>query len=475
MSLSEPTAKKTLGVGGRQTHLGDFRADEWQRELKGRKAIKKYREMRDSDATIGAVMYATEQVLRDVKYKITPADDSEQAQEMANFVSEVLEDMDHTLDDHISEAVSCLSYGFADFEVVYKRRGGSGTTNPKKFSRYSDGRIGIRKIASRAQWTINKFDVDQKTGDLLGIYQEGARFGDRIYIPADKLLHYKTTTTNNDPSGRSILRNAYKSYTYLTKLQAFEAIAIEREWHGMPVGRIPAEYLIEGATDEQKAFKQSVETMLKDVKRNEEGFLLLPSDVYTDSDGKMTNQRLVEVELISSQGNRSIDIRRAINDYQHEIASSVLAEFIKLGSRSGGSYALSKSKADIFLRTLESYLNTIFDVLNKQLLPQLWKLNGFDFSLMPKVVAGDIAPHDLKELGAYLRNLNGAGIPVKEQVHIIDELLNIAELPELDRDVYASSLEQIRETETARNDYYDDDDEPRNKKNTEDTPEEEED
>jgi hypothetical protein len=42
----------------------------------------------------------------------------------AEFVKSVLKDMDHTLDDHIAEALSFLSYGFSWFEVIYKRRVG---------------------------------------------------------------------------------------------------------------------------------------------------------------------------------------------------------------------------------------------------------------------------------------------------------------------------------------------------------------
>jgi hypothetical protein len=455
MELSEPKAKQILGISGSHTEKGDIRADEWQRELKGRKAIQAYREMRDSDATIGAVMYATEQVLRDIKYKVKPTDDTDQAKEMATFVEQVLLDMDHSLDDHISEAVSCLSYGFADFEVVYKRRIGPTEKSPKKRSKYTDGYIGVRKLASRAQWTVRKFDVDEQSGEMLGLWQDRSKgFNTGIYIPADKLLHYKTTTTNNDPSGRSILRNAYKSYTYLTNLQAVEAIAIEREWHGMPVGRIPAQYLDPEATEAEKSFKQAVEQILRDVKRNEEGFILIPSDPYLDDEGKPTNIRQVDIELISAQGNRSIAIDPIIKRYQHDIARSVMAEFMMLGS-GNGSYALSKSKTDLFLRALESYLNTIFDVINKQLITRLWELNGFDFNLMPTIIPGDVAPHDLRELGSYLRNLNGAGIPLKEQVEIVDEMLSIAELPNLDRDVYTASLERERLTEEARRDYYD--------------------
>ena len=122
--LSETEAKKILGVAGDNTHNGQIRADEFLPELRGKKAIRKYREMRDNDSTIGAVMYATEQVLRDVELKVVPCNDTPEAKKEAEFVESVLDDMDHTLDDHIAEALSSLSYGFAWFEVVYKRRVG---------------------------------------------------------------------------------------------------------------------------------------------------------------------------------------------------------------------------------------------------------------------------------------------------------------------------------------------------------------
>ena len=148
----------------------------------------------------------------------------------------------------------------------------------------------------------------------------------------------------------------------------------------------------------------------------------------------------MDVELITSNGNRNIDIDPIIKRYQHDIARSVMAEFLMLGGSSTGSYAMSKSKTDLFLRSVESYINSIFDVINKQLVERLWQLNGLNYDLMPKVVPGDVAPHDLKELGSYLRNLNGAEINLSDQMDIVDALLNNAELPTLDRDVYEESM-----------------------------------
>lgn len=426
--LSETEAKKILGVAGDNTYNGQIRADEFLPELRGKKAIRKYREMRDNDSTIGAVMYATEQVLRDVDLKVMPANDSAEAKKEAEFVESVLDDMDHTLDDHIAESLSNLSYGFAWFEVIYKRRNGPTERSDKKRSKYSDGRMGVRKIAIRAPWTISRFDVDQQTGDVKGIYQDGSGYNNSNYIPTRKSLYYRTTTINGDPAGRSILRNAYTSYEYVNNLQSIEAIAVERELAGIPVARIPAEYLSGDATAAQSGFVNNLQSILRDVKFNEQGYIILPSDTYPDKDGAPTNHKLVDVELMSSNGTRNIDIDPVVRRYQHDIARSVLSEFLMLGGGNTGSYALSKSKTDLFLRALESYIQAIVDVLNKQLVERLWELNGLNYDLMPTIVAGDVAPHDLREIAAFLRNLNGADINVSDHPEVIQDLMDIAEL-----------------------------------------------
>lgn len=424
--LSETAAKIELGVYGKNTYTGDVRADEFLQELKGKRAIQKYKEMRDNNAIIGSVMYAIEQTLRDVKIDVVPANDSDEAKREAEFLKSVIDDMDHSLDDHISEALSHLTYGFAWFEVVYKRREGD-MRSPKKNSKFDDGRIGVKKIAIRAPWTVEKFEIDQDTGEVLGMWQEAAWGKKTTMIPVEKSLYYRTTSLNNDPSGRSVLRNAYVSYTYLNKIQGYEAVAIERELHGVPVGRMPAEYLSGDATADQANLRGQFERILRDLKNNEQGYALLPSDLYMDADGKPTNQRLMDIELITANGSRSIDIDPVVKRYQHDIARSLMAEFLMLGSGSG-SYALSKSKTDLFLRSLESYINTIVDVLNKQLVEPLWKLNGLSWDVMPKLVAGDVAPHDLREIAAFLRNLNNAGIEVQDQTEVVEDLMSIAEI-----------------------------------------------
>jgi phage gp29-like protein len=182
------------------------------------------------------------------------------------------------------------------------------------------------------------------------------------------------------------------------------------------------------ASAAQSGFVGNLQQILRDVKFNEQGYIITPSDTYPDKDGSPTNIRLVDIELMSSNGKRNLDIDPIVRRYQHDIARSVLSEFLMLGGGNNGSYALSKSKTDLFLRALESYIQAIVDVLNKQLVERLWQLNGLNYDLMPCIKAGDVAPHDLREIAAFLRNLNGADINVSDHPEVIQDLMDIAEL-----------------------------------------------
>jgi hypothetical protein len=64
---------------------------------------------------------------------------------------------------------------------------------------------------------------------------------------------------------------------------------------------------------------------------------------------------------------------------------------------------------------------------------------------MPTIVAGDVAPHDLREIAAFLRNLNGADINVSDHPEVIQDLMDIAEL-RYEPDVTPTKAEQ-QETE----------------------------
>lgn len=420
---------QTLGVSGEYNTNTLYGRQDFIPALRGTQAVKTFRQMRDNDPIIGAILTAMDMVLRSVEWRVEPAEGSPQATEAAEFLEGVVDDMDHTWEDFISDTLSFLPFGFAVQEMVFKRRMGPNQKRLDRRSAYDDGRIGIRKIASRAQWTIEQF-ISNEDGELEYVVQNAAQQMGGVKIPMDKVMLFRTTSVNNDPFGRSVLRNAYLSWYYVERLDSIEAIAVERELNGLPVGRIPNEYMASDAPADKKALKTRIEKILRDLRRNEQSYLLLPSDMMMDDEGKLTNQRLVDVELMASNGTRDIDVGKAIMRHQNNMARSVLADFLMLGQSERGSFALSKSKTDLFLQAITAYLNSIAAIINRKMVVRLWALNGFDATLMPTMVPGNVAPVDLEELANFVEKLAGSGATLFPDEDLENHLRSKADLPE---------------------------------------------
>lgn len=429
-----------FGTAGQYDPRNGLRHDEFLYELRGMQGIRKFREMKDNDPIIGAILTAMDMMMRSVEWKFEPKDgtgDNDTEAEEVQFIRECFEDMEGTFSEFISEVLSFLPFGFSLFEVVYKRRQGRKRGLPSLSSKYNDGKIGIRKLAPRAQWTIDRFEVTS-SGEILGAYQR-ATWGTfaEVYLPANKSLLFRTTSINNDPSGRSVLRNAYIPYYYATHIQSLEGIAIERELNGLPVGRVPAKYMSPNANDAEKAFVNAYKDILSKVRRNEVGYILLPSDVYEDENERPSPQRMVDFDLVASKGTRDIDTNKVITRHQHNMARTVLADFIMLGATERGSYALSQDKTNLFLKSISGHLTTIAGVLNNDLIPDLLAVNGYDPANAPIARPGNVAQHDLAVFGQLVERLVGArpGLAQSDEfwTHVFEQT-NFPQLSEIPDD-----------------------------------------
>ena len=103
---------------------GGYVYEEWLPQLSGNRATKVYREMRDNDAVVGAIILAIESLIREVEWRVVPANDSTEAAAAAVFLEQCIGDMSTTWEDFVNEILSMFVYGYSYFETVYKRRGG---------------------------------------------------------------------------------------------------------------------------------------------------------------------------------------------------------------------------------------------------------------------------------------------------------------------------------------------------------------
>lgn len=406
--------KGTTGLN----QYGGFVYQEFQRDLVGTRGQRTFREMSDNDPVIGAILTGIDLLIRRAEWRVEPPDDTTEAKDEADFVKSLMGDMSTPWDDFIANANSMLAFGWSFAEIVLKLRDGKG-------SQFDDGRVGIKSLAPRAQDTLFEWQVDPG-GSIQGWWQLPPAGGQKVLLTLDKGLLFRTSTRLDNPEGRSILRNAWRPWLLKKVAEEMEAIGIERELAGVPIVRAPATIVNLADSDPVKAAYISI---ARDLKRNEQGGILLPSDVWRDPENKPTSQYLYTVELLQGSGPRSVNTNEVITRYERAIARSVLADFLMLGTDGKGSYALSENKTSLFIRACETYAWQIAAPINRYLLPMVWEFNQLDPALMPQITPGSLAPVDLQAFGTLIKDLAGAGMPLFPDDGLEDHIREISGLP----------------------------------------------
>ena len=425
---------KEYGRIGQKRWEGQF-YEEFLPELSGMRGIKVFQEMEKNDDTVGAILFAIKMMIRQVEWHVEPGGNGAKDKEAAEFVESCMDDMQATWTDTISEILSFLPYGWSFHEIVYKRRMGK-TKNRRSSSKYSDGLIGWQKLPPRAQDTLYRWEYDD-SDNLIGMTQQPPPDYGLFTIPMSKAMLFRTESVKDNPEGRSILRNAYRSWYFKRRIQEIEAIGIERDLAGLPVIHAPERLEIWDSQDpDMVKINAALITMVKNLRRNESEGLVLPYGY--------------EAELLSTGGTRQFDTNAIINRYDTKIAQTVLADFIMLGHEKTGSFALSSDKTELFSVALGAFLDVICETFNNQGIPSLIDINGSHFDGIedyPTLAHGDVDKRDITKLSTFLKDMVGTGILIPDE-ELEDYVRETANLPE--RTEVPDSREKDERRETQR-------------------------
>ena len=395
--------------------------EEFLPELRGIRGVEAYQEMADNDATVGAILFAIEMLMRQSEFHIEPGGDTEKDREAAEFVESCMDDMDRTWADTLSEILSFMTYGWSYHEIVYKRRIGK-TKSPITNSKHSDGLIGWRGLPIRSQDTLYGWVYKDESDELLAMDQVPPPYFEHCIIPVEKALHFRTRSRKDNPEGRSILRTAYRAYYFKKRMEEIEGYGMERDLAGFPVLYAPADLPIWDVNDPEMAQTLArAETIVSSIRRDSREGLVLPG-----------GENGWKLELISSGSRRQFDTNAIIDRYDKRIATSVLADFVMLGQQQVGSFALADNKTKIFAMAIGTYLDTICEVFNNQGIPRLIDLNGEHFKGItdyPYMVHGDIEDKDMATFAAYITEMVGAGVLIPDE-QLEEEVRRVGGLPE---------------------------------------------
>jgi hypothetical protein len=447
-----------IGSSGLRQYSGWVR-EEFLRALQGREAARVFREMRDNSATIGALMFAIHQTMRKIDWKEERQSDDADQDFYTDFAHSLRFDMSNGWDEFVAEALSMLEYGFAPVELVYKRRQGQRKQMvydvrgkpmlagaDEGSSNHDDGLIGIRRMPLRGQETILRWYFDPN-GQITGMQQQPWQ-GPLIDIPIEKLLIFRPLHYKNNPEGRSILRNAYRAYFFSKRIEEEEAILFER-MNGFPVLKVPQE-LLEAAAGTGPAAVQASQTLeyykklITNVRIDEQMGVILPSNTFNGPNGP-SNVPMYEFELMlpKGAGGHTVDAEKVLGRYSLDILKTSMADFIDLGHQARGTQNLAISKVDMFFQAISGWLTAMAGVLNKYMLPRVWRLNGWSSDTVPQYVPDLAQRIDLEAISNFVLRLSQAGARLFPDDDLENYLRDAAGMPSLDDDADYQPLQTL--------------------------------
>jgi hypothetical protein len=396
--------------------------DRW--ELQWPYCINTYTKMAN-DPVIAPALYLVKMMIARAKWKVkVPRRASPQQKQRANYLKQVMGDMDHSWFSFVRDAASFDTYGFSVHEIVLRPR------RKRYGSKYDDGLVGVQKLPTRAQETISKFNYDKDFRELESIEQAYYTNNDSSGLPTSavtnatktipryKFLLFKNASRKESPLGQSPLMAAWPAWKYMTSVKEFEAISIATDSRGLKVLYIPPEYMTEDASESQKEIYSYYQQVMNGLHRSEQSGIILPNAYDSDS-----REAMFKLELLGVQGQKTVDPDIVISRYAKEILTCLFADSLHLGQGSGGSNALAVTKSSLVGMYVESKLMEIKDQLNHHLVRLLWEQNGWDLTDVPEIEYDGLQEADLDTFSKFIQRIGAVGY-LPKTVEVVNEILD---------------------------------------------------
>ena len=398
MAIKKPVTKKNsqlpkelgLRVANSSIYDYDYFLFGEDKDLKFPYSIKTYDEM-SKDTILAAALSAVQTIAVRVPRYIEAYNESPMHKNRAEFIEQCLgisndgNDMTHSFDDFLRGALTLNKFGFSLHEKVFRIR------RSKYGSKYDDGKVGIKRLPIRPQTTIEEFVYDDDGREMVGVVQKQSRartysikknvvnFKGTITIPKESLLHFTTGEDNGKSEGISPLAHVHKTWRDYQRYKDLEGIAASKNLNGLPVIWMPSEYM----TDDPNDPLSSVFTELRDgvskIAIGEQSSLVLPSD-REDATGQ--GGKLFDFTLMSASSSNITAITSIIERLKKEMLLCLFASEI--------SETTDGTKTSMLNMLVENRIKEIFTVLNNDLIPHLFRLNGWDETQVPRIRYGKL-------------------------------------------------------------------------------------
>lgn len=226
--MSKPGMNE-IGTTGLKEFMG-YVEEAFHQDLKWPGVQPLYSRLRRSDPEISMVRHIFSSLARSVDLQWQLPDDPNDAEKAAGeFGDQVLDDMEGGSDRFLETLVSQVPFmGWGWWEAVPAVRSPSWTPpdpDDDWRSQYTDGRIGLRRLAWRDSSSFARWDMTER-GRLRGMVQQSAFPAKEVTIPLANSLHLTFGDANN-PEGLAGLEPVWRLERIKYGLEVIQGIGFE--------------------------------------------------------------------------------------------------------------------------------------------------------------------------------------------------------------------------------------------------------
>ena len=444
-----PTMRvKEVGFNGLAVTSGQV-LEEADIALRYPQSIYTYKKMLKDSTVASAVEYVQTRMSSVTWHPKAPKGYEDELASKVSYLKTVQNDMTTSWLYAMKQMTSFTTYGFAVAEIVpYTRLYKNG-------SKFNDGLRGIKKLAFRSQDTISGVEFTEDGRDFVGYWQRVNKITNKskpyrtypdlskgtvnneVLLKKENLLIFRNGALKDSPFGKSPLNDIYESFRYKKEYEQTQAFGVSGDINGLKVLYIPPQYMSETASPEDQAVFSQYQKIMRNLHIGAESGLILPQ--VLDDRG----EQYFKFEVVNVSGSKSHDIGKIIESYKMEILTALYATVLTAGQGGGGSFALSESLQEMVDMIITAKLEEMRDVLNHTLIPYLWKLNGWDMSVLPTFEFTAVRKPTLDEYSKAIQRIGAVKLIARtaKNINAIGEYLDLPDF--IDENIEQGKLKEI--------------------------------
>lgn len=353
------------------------------KELQFPYSLKTFDQMAKS-SVIASVLSAVNTIAGQADFYLDSYDQSDTHLNRKKFLEQCLfYDMKNSFNQVVKDFLTSTQYGFSILEKVFRER------RYTEGSLYNDGKIGIKYLPLRSQKSIDNFKYDDMNRELQYVEQtltSGNLFPltkTSVKLPADRILFFKVNCSSNYPQGRSPLADAYVSWRVLEELRGIETVSANRNLNGIPHLSCPSEIMDETTDDpEDKLRVRKLHQQMSRVSTGEQAYIITPSDRYDQTEGASAQY---DFKVVTGSSSHLTALGSIISRYKNEVFQAMCADILTIDDGQSASSSLTTNKQTMFNMFVEARLREFTEVINNDLIPDLFARNGWDITKTPKL------------------------------------------------------------------------------------------